>query len=234
MRHPLADGLGPGRSFVLVRTAAAACAMCVGPCASRPALSGGLASPAGLSIEAERRRNHGASSLGETRSGAGLMMRGVPPDLKDLERLAGQRRSPLVQSQGGPGSGCVRADSPPTPKSSAGLDPPLSSDDALRLTATKAKTLHALPVHRFTPATAARGCWSIHPTRRLPIPCPAPEGFCRQLRPNQERAWAWLALLHRFDHGACLADDMAWARTSQAAGLPAAPQVRAGTEADRC
>ena len=51
--------------------------------------------------------------------------------------------------------------------------------------------------------------------QKAPDPLPAPDGFCGQLRPYQERGLGWLAFLNRFDQGACLADDMGLGKTIQ-------------------
>jgi SNF2 family DNA or RNA helicase len=48
---------------------------------------------------------------------------------------------------------------------------------------------------------------------------PPPIGFVGQLRPYQERGFAWLAFLRRWGLGACLADDMGLGKTIQAIAL---------------
>ncbi|MDH5307235.1 MAG: SNF2-related protein, partial [Myxococcales bacterium] len=48
---------------------------------------------------------------------------------------------------------------------------------------------------------------------------PAPRGFEGELRPYQERGYAWLAFLRRWELGACLADDMGLGKTIQALAL---------------
>ncbi len=48
---------------------------------------------------------------------------------------------------------------------------------------------------------------------------PAPDGFVGQLRPYQERGYAWLAFLRRWGLGACLADDMGLGKTIQTIAL---------------
>ncbi|HDQ70519.1 MAG TPA: DEAD/DEAH box helicase, partial [Chloroflexi bacterium] len=45
---------------------------------------------------------------------------------------------------------------------------------------------------------------------------PPPDGLTGQLRPYQERGYAWLDYLHRWGLGACLADDMGLGKTIQA------------------
>jgi superfamily II DNA or RNA helicase len=50
-------------------------------------------------------------------------------------------------------------------------------------------------------------------------PVPVPEGFEGELRPYQERGLAWLAWLHQWGLGACLADDMGLGKTIQALAL---------------
>ncbi|MBN1935563.1 MAG: DEAD/DEAH box helicase, partial [Anaerolineae bacterium] len=50
-------------------------------------------------------------------------------------------------------------------------------------------------------------------------PLPVPDGFVGQLRPYQERGYAWLAFLRRWGLGACLADDMGLGKTIQAIAL---------------
>jgi SNF2 family DNA or RNA helicase len=48
---------------------------------------------------------------------------------------------------------------------------------------------------------------------------PAPAGFQGQLRPYQLRGYSWLAFLHRWGLGACLADDMGLGKTVQTLAL---------------
>jgi len=48
---------------------------------------------------------------------------------------------------------------------------------------------------------------------------PAPSGFVGQLRPYQERGFAWLDFLRRWGLGACLADDMGLGKTIQTLAL---------------
>jgi hypothetical protein len=46
-------------------------------------------------------------------------------------------------------------------------------------------------------------------------PIPAPRGFTGELRPYQERGYAWLNFLRQWGLGACLADDMGLGKTIQ-------------------
>ncbi len=48
---------------------------------------------------------------------------------------------------------------------------------------------------------------------------PPPRGFCGTLRPYQIRGYAWLAFLHQWGLGACLADDMGLGKTIQTLAL---------------
>jgi SNF2 family DNA or RNA helicase len=50
-------------------------------------------------------------------------------------------------------------------------------------------------------------------------PVPIPAGLHVQLRPYQERGYAWLVFLRRYGLGACLADDMGLGKTAQAITL---------------
>ncbi|APD47891.1 DEAD/DEAH box helicase [Synechococcus sp. CS-602] len=210
---PLQMELAPAEAFVLVRTAAARLRDVGVGVVLPPSLSGGLASRLGLSIEAELPAKSRGFSLGETLEWRwDLMIGGVTLTLKDLERLA-SKRSPLVQHKGAwielrPGD--LR-----NAEKFCALDPPLSLDDALRLTGNEGETLQRLPVHRFTAGPRLQGVLEQYHQQKAPDPLPAPEGFCGQLRPYQERGLGWLAFLHRFDHGACLADDMGLGKTIQ-------------------
>jgi SNF2 family DNA or RNA helicase len=205
--------LAPAEAFVLVRTAAVRLRD-VGVGVLLPAsLSGGLASRLGLAIEAELPVKSRGFSLGETLEWRWeLMIGGVTLTLKDLERLAG-KRSPLVQHKG------VWIELRPGDLRNAekfcALDPPLSLDDALRLTGNEGETLQRLPVHRFTAGPRLQAVLEQYHQQKAPDPLPAPEGFSGQLRPYQERGLGWLAFLHRFDQGACLADDMGLGKTIQ-------------------
>jgi SNF2 family DNA or RNA helicase len=51
------------------------------------------------------------------------------------------------------------------------------------------------------------------------IELPPPDGFQGSLRPYQVRGYSWLAFLHRWGLGACLADDMGLGKTVQALTL---------------
>ena len=96
-----------------------------------------------------------------------------------------------------------------------GANPELSLDDALRITATEGDLLMRLPVHRFDAGPRLQAVLEQYHQQKAPDPLPAPEGFCGQLRPYQERGLGWLAFLNRFDQGACLADDMGLGKTIQ-------------------
>ncbi|MDG4553027.1 MAG: DEAD/DEAH box helicase [Candidatus Competibacter sp.] len=50
-------------------------------------------------------------------------------------------------------------------------------------------------------------------------PLPLPDGLVAQLRPYQERGYAWLEFLTRWGLGACLADDMGLGKTVQTLAL---------------
>jgi SNF2 family DNA or RNA helicase len=50
-------------------------------------------------------------------------------------------------------------------------------------------------------------------------PLPVPSGFEGELRPYQERGYAWLRFLRRWGLGACLADDMGLGKTVQTLAL---------------
>jgi superfamily II DNA or RNA helicase len=205
--------LVPAEAFVLVRTAAARLRD-VGVGVVLPAsLSGGLASRLGLAIEAELPARSRGFTLGETLDWKWeLMIGGVTLTLRDLEKLAA-KRSPLVQHKG------AWIELRPTDLRHAerfcAADPPLSLDDALRLTATDGDTLMRLPVHRFTAGPRLQAVLEQYHHQKAPDPLPAPPGFAGQLRPYQERGLGWLAFLHRFDQGACLADDMGLGKTIQ-------------------
>ncbi|MEI7665613.1 MAG: DEAD/DEAH box helicase [Synechococcaceae cyanobacterium ELA263] len=205
--------LTPAEAFVLVRTAASQLRDVGVGVVLPPSLSGGLASRLGLSIEAELPAGSRGFSLGEGLDRKWeLMIGGVTLSLKDLERLQA-KRSPLVQHKG------AWIELRPSDLKNAGrfctADPPLSLDDALRLTATDGDTLMRLPVHRFLAGPRLQAVLEQYHQQKAPDPLPAPEGFCGQLRPYQERGLGWLAFLHRFDQGACLADDMGLGKTIQ-------------------
>ncbi|MCP9828017.1 DEAD/DEAH box helicase [Synechococcus sp. L2F] len=205
--------LTPAEAFVLVRTAAARLRDVGVGVVLPPSLSGGLASRLGLSITADLPPSSRGFSLGESLEWTWeLMIGGVTLSLRDLERLAG-KRSPLVQHKGAwielrPGD--LR-----NAEKFCALDPPLSLDDALRVTGNEGETLQRLPVHRFTAGPRLQAVLEQYHQQKAPDPLPAPEGFAGQLRPYQERGLGWLAFLHRFDQGACLADDMGLGKTIQ-------------------
>ena len=50
-------------------------------------------------------------------------------------------------------------------------------------------------------------------------PLPVPSAFEGELRPYQERGYAWLRFLRRWGLGACLADDMGLGKTVQTLAL---------------
>ncbi|MEB3241470.1 MAG: SNF2 helicase-associated domain-containing protein, partial [Synechococcus sp.] len=205
--------LAPAEAFVLVRTAAAKLRDVGVGVVLPPSLSGGLASRLGLAIQAELPEHGRGFSLGEDLSWSWeLMIGGVTLTLKDLERLAG-KRSPLVQHKGAWIE--LRPGDLKNAEKFCAADPPLSLDDALRLTATEGDTLMRLPVHRFEAGPRLQAVLEQYHQQKAPDPLPAPEGFEGQLRPYQERGLGWLAFLHRFDQGACLADDMGLGKTIQ-------------------
>ncbi len=205
--------LTPAEAFVLVRTAANQLRD-VGVGVVLPAsLSGGLASRLGLSIEAELPSKSRGLSLGEGLDWRwDLMIGGVTLNLKDLERLAA-KRSPLVQHKGAWIE--LRPGDLKNAERFCAADPSLSLDEALRLTASDGDTLMRLPVHRFLAGPRLQAVLEQYHQQKAPDPLPAPEGFCGQLRPYQERGLGWLTFLHRFDQGACLADDMGLGKTIQ-------------------
>ncbi|MEB3176569.1 MAG: DEAD/DEAH box helicase, partial [Synechococcus sp.] len=203
----------PAEAFVLVRTAAAKLRDVGVGVVLPPSLSGGLASRLGLAIQAELPEHGRGFSLGEDLNWSWeLMIGGVTLTLKDLERLAG-KRSPLVQHKGAWIE--LRPGDLKNAEKFCAADPPLSLDDALRLTATEGDTLMRLPVHRFDAGPRLQAVLEQYHQQKAPDPLPAPEGFEGQLRPYQERGLGWLAFLHRFDQGACLADDMGLGKTIQ-------------------
>ena len=205
--------LTPAEAFVLVRTAAAQLRD-VGVGVILPAsLSGGLASRLGLAITAELPSRSRGFSLGESLDSSWeLMIGGVTLSLRDLERLQA-KRSPLVQHKGAWIE--LRPADLRNAERFCAADPGLSLDDALRLTASDGETLMRLPVHRFDPGPRLKAVLEQYHQQKAPDPLPAPEGFAGQLRPYQERGLGWLAFLHRFDQGACLADDIGLGKTIQ-------------------
>ncbi len=82
------------------------------------------------------------------------MIGGVTLTLKELERLAG-KRSPLVQHKGAWIE--LRPSDLKNAEKFCAADPPLSLDDALRLTASEGDTLMRMPVHRFEAGPEAPG-----------------------------------------------------------------------------
>ena len=210
---PTSMELAAAEAFVLVRTAAAKLRDVGVGVVLPPSLSGGLASRLGLAIQAELPAQGRGFSLGEDLEWSWeLMIGGVTLTLKDLERLAG-KRSPLVQHKGAWIE--LRPGDLKNAEKFCAADPPLSLDDALRLTATEGDTLMRLPVHRFEAGPRLQTVLEQYHQQKAPDPLPAPEGFEGQLRPYQERGLGWLAFLHRFDQGACLADDMGLGKTIQ-------------------
>ena len=210
---PEAMQLTPAEAFVLVRTAATQLRD-VGVGVELPAsLSGGLASRLGLAIKAELSERSRGFTLGETLDWSWeLMIGGVTLTLRELERLA-SKRSPLVNHKGAWIE--LRPNDLKHAEHFCSVNPGISLDDALRLTATDGDTLMRLPVHRFEAGPRLQAVLEQYHQQKAPDPLPAPEGFCGQLRPYQERGLGWLAFLHRFDQGACLADDMGLGKTIQ-------------------
>jgi superfamily II DNA or RNA helicase len=205
--------LAPAEAFVLVRTATARLRD-VGVGVVLPAsLSGGLASRLGLAIKAELPSGATGFSLGEDLEWSWeLMIGGVLISLKELERLQA-KRSPLVQHKGAWLE--LRPADLRNAEKFCALNPPLSLDDALRLSANEGENLQRLPVHHFQAGPRLQAVLEQYHQQKAPDPLPAPEGFSGQLRPYQERGLGWLAFLHRFNQGACLADDMGLGKTIQ-------------------
>ena len=205
--------LAPAEAFVLVRTATNRLRDVGVGVVLPPSLSGGLASRLGLAITAELPTGTKGFSLGESLDWQWeLMIGGVIISLKELERLQA-KRSPLVQHKGAwlelrPGD--LR-----NAEKFCAINPALSLNDALRLTATEGESLQRLPVHQFQAGPRLQAVLEQYHQQKAPDPLPAPEGFNGQLRPYQERGLGWLAFLHRFNQGACLADDMGLGKTIQ-------------------
>ena len=210
---PEAMQLTPAEAFVLVRTAARQLRD-AGLGVDLPAsLSGGLASRLGLTIKAELPERSSGFTLGESLSWSwDLMIGGVTLTLRELERLSG-KRSPLVRHKGAWIE--LRPNDLKNAERFCGSNPELSLDDALRLTATEGELLMRLPVHQFEAGPRLQAVLEQYHQQKAPDPLPAPDGFCGQLRPYQERGLGWLAFLNRFDQGACLADDMGLGKTIQ-------------------
>ena len=204
---PEAMQLTPAEAFVLVRTAAHQLRDAGVGVELPPSLSGGLASRLGLSIQAELPESSRGFTLGEPLDwNWELMIGGVTLTLRELERLSG-KRSPLVRHKGAWIE--LRPNDLRNAERFCGANPELSLDEALRITATEGELLMRLPVHRFDAGPRLQAVLQQYHQQKAPDPLPAPEGFCGQLRPYQERGLGWLAFLNRFDQGACLADDMA-------------------------
>ena len=205
--------LTPAEAFVLVRTAARQLRDAGVGVDLPPSLSGGLASRLGLAIKAELPERSSGFSLGESLDwNWDLMIGGVTLTLRELERLSG-KRSPLVRHKGAWIE--LRPNDLRNAERFCGANPELSLDDALRITATEGDLLMRLPVHRFDAGPRLQAVLEQYHQQKAPDPLPAPEGFCGQLRPYQERGLGWLAFLNRFDQGACLADDMGLGKTIQ-------------------
>ncbi|CAE08877.1 DEAD/DEAH box helicase [Parasynechococcus marenigrum] len=205
--------LTPAEAFVLVRTAARQLRDAGVGVDLPPSLSGGLASRLGLAIKAELPERSSGFSLGESLDWSwDLMIGGVTLTLRELERLSG-KRSPLVRHKGAWIE--LRPNDLRNAERFCGANPELSLDDALRITATEGDLLMRLPVHRFEAGPRLQAVLEQYHQQKAPDPLPAPEGFCGQLRPYQERGLGWLAFLNRFDQGACLADDMGLGKTIQ-------------------
>jgi len=205
--------LTPAEAFVLVRTAARQLRDAGVGVDLPPSLSGGLASRLGLAIKAELPERSSGFSLGESLDWKwDLMIGGVTLTLRELERLSG-KRSPLVRHKGAWIE--LRPNDLRNAERFCGANPELSLDDALRITATEGDLLMRLPVHRFDAGPRLQAVLEQYHQQKAPDPLPAPEGFCGQLRPYQERGLGWLAFLNRFDQAACLADDMGLGKTIQ-------------------
>ena len=205
--------LTPAEAFVLVRTAARQLRDAGVGVDLPPSLSGGLASRLGLAIKAELPERSSGFTLGESLDwNWDLMIGGVTLTLRELERLSG-KRSPLVRHKGAWIE--LRPNDLRNAERFCGANPELSLDDALRITATEGDLLMRLPVHRFDAGPRLQAVLEQYHQQKAPDPLPAPEGFCGQLRPYQERGLGWLAFLNRFDQGACLADDMGLGKTIQ-------------------
>lgn len=210
---PSSMDLTPAEAFVLVRTASRRLRD-LGVGVKLPAtLGGGLAGRMGLSIQADLPPESRGFSLGESLQWRWtLMIGGQPITLNQLERLSAQK-SPLVNHGGQwvelrPGD--IKA-----AETFCLEEPRLSLEDALRLTGSNLETLQRLPVHRFEAGPRLQQVLEQYHHHKQPDPLPAPEGFCGQLRPYQERGLGWLAFLYRFGQGACLADDMGLGKTIQ-------------------
>ena len=210
---PSSMSLTPAEAFVLIRTASRRLRD-LGVGVKLPAtLSDGLAGRMGLAIQADLPPESQGFSLGESLQWRWtLMIGGQPITLNQLERLSAQK-SPLVNHGGQwvelrPGD--IKA-----AETFCLEEPRFSLEDALRLAGDGSEALQRLPVHRFEAGPRLQQVLEQYHHYKQPDPLPAPEGFCGQLRPYQERGLGWLAFLYRFGQGACLADDMGLGKTIQ-------------------
>ncbi len=210
---PSAMKLTPVEAFILVRTASRRLRDLGIGVKLPPTLSGGLAGRMGLAIQADLPPESQGFSLGESLQWSWtLVIGGQPITLNQLERLSAQK-SPLV-NHGGQWVELRPGDIKAAEKFCLG-EPRLSLEDALRLAGNDVETMERLPVHRFEAGPRLQQVLEQYHHHKQPDPLPAPEGFCGQLRPYQERGLGWLAFLHRFGQGACLADDMGLGKTIQ-------------------
>ena len=95
----------------------------------------------------------------------------------------------------------------------------LNLEEALRLGLDGAEAAESLPLE-----TVRADGWlkKLLDTLRQPekiTALPAPDGLRAELRPYQQRGYAWLAFLRRYGLGACLADDMGLGKTLEAIAL---------------
>ncbi len=205
--------LTPAEAFVLVRTAARQLRDIGVGVDLPPSLSGGLASRLGLAIKAELSATSQGFTLGENLDWEWeLMIGGVSLTLKELERLT-NKRSPLVNHKGAWIE--LRPNDLKNAERFCSTKSDISLDDALRLSATEGDNFMRLPVHQFDAGPRLQSVLEQYHQQKAPEPLQAPEGFCGQLRPYQERGLGWLSFLHRFNQGACLADDMGLGKTIQ-------------------
>lgn len=210
---PSSMSLTPAEAFVLIRTASRRLRD-LGVGVKLPAtLSDGLAGRMGLAIQADLPPESQGFSLGESLQWRWtLMIGGQPITLNQLERLSAQK-SPLV-NHGGQWVELRPGDIKAAETFCLG-EPRFSLEDALRLAGDNSEALQRLPVHRFEAGPRLQQVLEQYHHYKQPDPLPAPEGFCGQLRPYQERGLGWLAFLYRFGQGACLADDMGLGKTIQ-------------------
>ncbi|KGG13344.1 Helicase [Prochlorococcus sp. MIT 0601] len=221
--HPIERGLEsaapekmqltPAEAFVLIRTAAKQLRDVGIGVILPPSLAEGLGSRLGLAIEAELSNNSQRLCLGETlKWNWELMIGGVTLTLQELERLS-KKKSPLVNHKGSWIE--LRPNDLKNAAKFSSHNPNLSLDEALRLTSTQGNTFFKLPVHRFDAGPQLQKVLEQYHQHKAPEPLGTPEGFIGQLRPYQERGLGWLAFLHRFEQGSCLADDMGLGKTIQ-------------------